>query len=84
MYSDVDGSYVLSAGDRSFAWGNPGDIAVLGDWNGDGRQKAGIFRNGTWVVDYDGSGTWNAAIDRVGYYGGAGTTPIVPETGTTT
>ncbi len=76
-YLDVDGSYVLSAGDRSFAWGNPGDIAVLGDWNGDGRQKAGIFRNGTWVVDYDGSGTWSAGIDKVGYYGGAGTTPIV-------
>src|SRR6266508_4700886 len=30
----------------NFAMGIPGDIAVVGDWNGDGTDTIGIFRPG--------------------------------------
>jgi len=37
----------------------------VGDWNGDGRDKAGIFRAGLWVLDYNGNGQWDGpSIDR--------------------
>ena len=29
--------------------GQPGDLPVAGDWNGDGRTDLGIFRNGTFL-----------------------------------
>jgi hypothetical protein len=31
------------------------DIPVVGDWNGDGTAKVGIFRRGIWYLDTDGS-----------------------------
>jgi len=40
------------------------DVPVVGNWNGsaDGQSKIGVFRNGTWYLDYAGtyatSGTW--------------------------
>jgi WD40 repeat protein len=30
--------------------GNPGDLAVAGDWDGDGRTDLGIFNNGTFSL----------------------------------
>ncbi len=63
-------------GDTSFAWGRSTDKPVIGDWNGDGRMKTGVFRNGIWILDYDGTGTWSPS-DKIGYYGGAGSTPVV-------
>ena len=42
---------------RSFQFGRmPGDVPVVGDWNGDGRTKVGVFRKGHWILDFDGSG----------------------------
>jgi hypothetical protein len=32
-----------------------GDIPQVGDWNGDGRTKVGIFQSGFWALDYNGS-----------------------------
>ena len=53
---DVDGNGVIGAADRSFYHGAAGDIPVVGDWDGDGHPSAGIFRNGMWVLDYNGDG----------------------------
>jgi hypothetical protein len=58
----------------------PGDIPVVGDWNGDGRTKTGVFRNGLWVLDYnaDGKVDANPGPDRViAFDGKAGDTPLV-------
>jgi len=42
---------------RSFQFGRvAGDVPVIGDWNGDGRTKVGVFRKGHWILDFDGSG----------------------------
>jgi hypothetical protein len=35
--------------------GHGGDIPVVGDWNGDGTAKIGVFRKGIWLLDSDGS-----------------------------
>ena len=43
---DVNGSGLFDPGlDRIFAWGIAGSTPVLGDWNGDGRTKVGIYRD---------------------------------------
>ena len=38
---------------------------VVGDWNGDGRSKIGVYRitDGDWYLDYDGNGVWNSTAD---------------------
>jgi hypothetical protein len=44
-------------GDKAFAFGGlPGDVPLVGDWNGDGLSKVGVFRNGFfWVLDANGN-----------------------------
>ena len=44
-------------GDKAFAYGGlPGDVPVVGDWNGDGKSKVGVFRSGFfWVLDANGN-----------------------------
>jgi hypothetical protein len=39
--------------------GAAGDIPVVGDWNGDGLEKIGIFRSGMWYLDFNGNGAWD-------------------------
>ena len=39
--------------------GNTGDIPVAGDWTGNGMTKIGVYRNGTWYLDYNGNGIWD-------------------------
>lgn len=58
-YLDMDGNNVWnSLVDATFAFGQAGDIPVVGDWNGNGKTKIGVFRSGTWYLDYPGTGTW--------------------------
>ena len=45
--------------DLCFNFGMAGDIPVVGDWNGDGITKIGVFRSGGWYLDFSGDGTWN-------------------------
>ena len=33
-----------------FGYGQPGDIPVCGDWDGNGTDTPGIVRNGTWYL----------------------------------
>jgi PKD repeat protein len=47
--------------DREYIYGISNDTPVVGDWNGDGRTKIGIFRHTThrFLLDYNGNGTWD-------------------------
>jgi hypothetical protein len=58
-----------------------GDIAVAGDWSGNGVTKIGLYRpsTGTWYLDYNGNGVYDGpVIDRQYQYGGiAGDIPVV-------
>ncbi|HVV44268.1 MAG TPA: hypothetical protein VHC72_03660, partial [Bryobacteraceae bacterium] len=62
--------------DATFAFGQGGDVPVAGDWNGSGTAKAGVFRNGLWLVDYNGDRTYDGS-DRSYVYGQAGDIPVV-------
>jgi hypothetical protein len=79
---DIDGSHQLdlaAPGNRAslLFGGLPGDLPVVGDWNGDGRRKIGIYRHGLWILDWDGDGTFTSA-DRTFSFGGlAGDVPVV-------
>jgi len=57
-----------------------GDIAVAGDWNGNGITKIGLYRpsTGTWFLDYNGNGVFDGpVVDRQYQYGGvAGDIPV--------
>ena len=59
-----------------FKYGENGDLAVAGDWSGNGIYSIGIFRNGVWYLDMDGDGRWgddDVAVD----FGQAGDLPVV-------
>lgn len=43
-------------------FGGPGDVIVVGDWDGDGTKTFGAFRddgngNGLWILDFTGNGS---------------------------
>src|SRR5262249_18732518 len=53
---------LYDAGDAMFSFYGPlgyavGDVAVVGNWNGSGPKRVGIFRasTGTWYVDTNGN-----------------------------
>ena len=52
---------------------------MLGDWNGDNKTEIGIYKDGTWYLDYNGNGLWDAGIDKLDYFGTLGWTPVVGE-----
>jgi uncharacterized protein YkwD len=43
-------SLTTGVADSQFDLGNPGDVVLACDWNGDGTDTPGIFRSGTWYV----------------------------------
>jgi hypothetical protein len=68
--------------DRCVAsFGTPEDLPVVGDWDGSGTSKIGIFRpaTGEWFLDRNGNGTWDGCgIDLCApSFGGDGDIPVV-------
>src|SRR6266545_887262 len=69
---------VQTPSDRNFYLGQASDIPVVGDWNGDGLTKVGVFRDGLWILDYNGNGQWDGPdIDRAFGLGQPGDRPVV-------
>ncbi len=62
--------------DHVFGYGDPQDIPVTGDWNGDSIRTIGIFRAGRWQLDLNGDGRFDYA-DAEFEFGGAGDIPLV-------
>jgi hypothetical protein len=63
-----------------FSFGLPGDLPVVGDWNGDGVDKVGVFRpsTGEWFLDFNGNETWDGCdVDACLFFGQAGDLPVV-------
>ncbi|MBQ7814189.1 MAG: hypothetical protein IJ387_06825, partial [Thermoguttaceae bacterium] len=63
--------------DHVFQYGNDGDVALTGDWTGDGVAKIGVYRNGDWYFDMNGDGRWNDGDVKLERMGGAGYVPVV-------
>jgi len=78
---DANGNGVFDSGDKFFSFaGQPGVIAVTGDWNGDGRAKVGYYMDGFWVLDYNGNGIYDSA-DKFYAFGGPSSSGYVPVVG---
>jgi hypothetical protein len=74
---DVDGNYAINASDIFYpGFGIAGDLAVAGDWDGDGITEIGVFRNGQWRLDVDNNGVMNAGDIFYPSFGIAGDLPI--------
>jgi protocatechuate 3,4-dioxygenase beta subunit len=62
--------------DHVFRYGDGQDLPVSGDWNGDGIDNIGIFRDGQWFLDTDGDGRWTSNDVKV-TFGQKGDLPVV-------
>ncbi len=64
-----------------FEFGYGTDTPLIGDWNGDGRDQIGVHRRdgqtGLFILDYNGSGSWEWPGDRAQAFADAGDTPLV-------
>jgi hypothetical protein len=80
---DTNGDGIWNAAvDTTYHFGTVGDTPVVGDWNGNGKTKIGVFRinalgQGVWLLDVDGNGTYNAALDARHVFGVTGDIPVV-------
>ena len=82
FYLDYNGNGIWDGcgTDRCLAIGLAGDLPFVGDWDGSGSGKVGLFRpsDGTFYLDYNGNGTWDGCgADRCLSIGLAGDTPLV-------
>jgi len=76
FFFDRNDNHVWDAGDQHFAFGLPDDQPIVGDWNGDGALKAGVYRKGLVFLDTNGDAVWDAG-DTFFAFGKAGDTAIV-------
>jgi SpoIID/LytB domain protein len=60
--------------DITAPYGSAGDTVLLCDWNGDGTDTLGTFRNGTWALR-NATGGGSADVPAFGY-GGPGDRPV--------
>jgi hypothetical protein len=62
------------------SFGQPGDLPVVGDWDGSGIDKIGVFRpsTGDWLLDSNGNGIWDGCnVDTCVNFGQQGDLPVV-------
>ena len=58
--------------------------SVVGDWNGAGKTEVGVYANGAWFRDVDGTHTWDAVNQAAVAYLGwndNGTHTVIPVPG---
>jgi glucose/arabinose dehydrogenase len=66
----------------NFGVGLPNAIPVVGDWDGSGITKIGVYSNGTWYFDMNGNGAWDGpVIDRTFPNFGVGLPNAIPVVG---
>ena len=66
-------SQTSGGADGSFVYGNPGDLALFCDWNGDGRRTIGVFRAGRFYLR---NGNSAGGADLSFLYGNPGDQPV--------
>jgi Papain family cysteine protease len=69
----------VSSASTALTYGIKGDIPVMGDWDGNGTDTPGVFRNGVWYLSNGVAGH----VDITTVFGEAGDRPVVGDwTGT--
>lgn len=58
----------------SYGYGNPTDIPVMGDWDGNGTRTPGVFRNGAWYLR---NSNTQGGVDITLVFGSPGDIPVV-------
>lgn len=76
FFFDRNNNHTWDSGDQHFAFGLPNDQPLVGDWNGDGTLKAGVYRNGLVFLDTNGNAVWDAG-DTFFAFGQTGDTALV-------
>ncbi|MGL4944262.1 MAG: SdrD B-like domain-containing protein [Thermoguttaceae bacterium] len=71
-----DGGVRVDWIDHVFRYGGQGDVAVTGDWSGDGITKIGVYRSGKWQLDYNGDGRFDENDIQVTVEHIAGAIPV--------
>lgn len=61
---------------QTTVFGNATDLPIVGDWDGSGKKRIGVFRNGTWLLDINGDGIFDAG-DKTVVFGEAGDLPVL-------
>ncbi|BDC50466.1 hypothetical protein F183_A27820 [Bryobacterales bacterium F-183] len=74
---DRNGDFSWTIGDVAFPLGAPGDLPVVGDWDGTGVFRVGMFRSGVWYFDMNGDNAWTWGTDAFAYFGTSGDIPVV-------
>jgi hypothetical protein len=79
---DYNGNYAwdgTGAGqDVTVSLGQNGDTTVAGNWNVQDTDKLGVFRNGFWILDYNGNLAWDGPPkDKAAGFGTTGDVPVV-------
>lgn len=74
---DSNGNRAFDNGDAVYSFGSANAIPVVGDWTGDGRAKIGTFMGGSWVLDKNANGIYEANIDIACNFGQMGDIPVV-------
>lgn len=78
-YLDMNSNGVFNypTPDVIYTFGVAGDTPIVGDWNGNGRTKIGVFRGGQWYFDINGNGTFDyPSPDVFTFFGIPGDTPV--------
>lgn len=79
MQKSVEGDVRADLIDHVFYYGKSGDVAIAGDWNGDGIDNIGLYREGLWILDTNGDGRLDQQ-DAQFTMGEPGDRPIVMDT----
>src|SRR5262249_34472424 len=75
---DSNDNRLADAGDAIFVFGRINDGFVIGDWNGDGTSKVGVYRDGTaagapgtalFSLDTNGNRQFDPGVDTVFLFG---------------
>ncbi|MBT4693994.1 MAG: hypothetical protein HOB73_11680 [Planctomycetaceae bacterium] len=76
MQTTARGDVRADVVDHVFQYGRGQEVAVTGDWNGDGVANIGTYQDGQWKLDTNGDGRISTG-DQVVKFGQAGDIPVV-------
>jgi hypothetical protein len=58
-------------------WTPAGWTPIVGDWNGNGITKIGVYKDASWYLDYNGNGVWDSGDKECQYPTQPYTAPVV-------